>query len=184
MEVSSLPISLPCHTAAVFGLRIGLSAPTGHLQVRFLVYIISMIVYLLLLQGRSTFWKASTTNRPISILFTPRKAAKLGRISTKRAHCQTSSTTSARAAEMITVVVASSTPTPRPTDMSSTCLLVESLPTCGIALGSEYGASSDLPFLQISQRRSLILLPGVLLPPSSRPPTVILLLISLNTLSC
>jgi len=179
-----LPTSLPCHTAAVFGLRTGLLAPTGHLQARFLVYIIFIIVYSLLLQGRSMFWKGFTTKRPISILFIPRRAAKLGRISTNRAHRQTSSTTSARAAEAIIVVVASSTPTPRPTERSSTCLLVESLPTCGIALGSEYGAFSDLPFLRISQRRGLTLPPGVLLPPSSHPPTVILLLISSNTLSC
>ena len=136
------------------------------------------------LQGKSTSWKASTINRPISIPFIPRKAAKLGRISKKRVRHPISSIPNAQAAEAITVVVAFSTPTPRPTERSSTCLLAESLPICGIALGSEYGAFSDLQFLQISQRRRPILPPGVLLPPSSHPPTVILLLISLNTLSC
>ena len=46
-----MPTFLPCHTAAVFGLHTGLSAPTGHLQARFLVHIIFIIVYSLLSTG-------------------------------------------------------------------------------------------------------------------------------------
>jgi len=45
MEVSSSRTSLPCHTVAVFGPHTGLSALTGHLQARFLVHIIPIIVY-------------------------------------------------------------------------------------------------------------------------------------------